>query len=142
MTRRRTMPRVRRPLATALGTALAVPLLAAAPAAASQGGAQGQVIVTALRFTVTVGGRTCAVDADLYRPAGVDKAHPAPAVLTTNGFGGSKSDGTTAATGKAFATAAMSPSPTRGSASASRAVSSRWTTRGSTAAPRPASSTS
>ncbi|MGW1866093.1 CocE/NonD family hydrolase [Streptomyces mauvecolor] len=106
VTRRRTVPRVRKPLATALGAALAVPLLAAAPAtaAAPQGAAPGQVTVTALRFTVTVGGRTCAVDADLYRPAGVDKAHPAPAVLTTNGFGGSKSDGTTDATGRAFAT--------------------------------------
>jgi len=43
------------------------------------------------------------VDADLYRPAGVDRARPAPAVLATNGFGGSKSDGPTDAVGRTFA---------------------------------------
>lgn len=43
------------------------------------------------------------MDADLYRPAGADAANPAPAVLATNGFGGSKSDGSTDAIGKAFA---------------------------------------
>ncbi|WP_199846425.1 CocE/NonD family hydrolase [Streptomyces sp. CB01201] len=107
MTRRRTVPRTRKPLAAALGAALAVTLLAAAPAVASPGAAQsaadGQVTVTALKFTVRAGGRSCAVDADLYRPAGVDRAHPAPAVLTTNGFGGNKADGSTAGTAKAFA---------------------------------------
>jgi len=36
--------------------------------------------------------QTCVVDADLYTPAGVKKANPAPAILTTNGFGGSKAD--------------------------------------------------
>ncbi|PJN02886.1 peptidase S15 [Streptomyces sp. CB01201] len=101
------MPRTRKPLAAALGAALAVTLLAAAPAVASPGAAQsaadGQVTVTALKFTVRAGGRSCAVDADLYRPAGVDRAHPAPAVLTTNGFGGNKADGSTAGTAKAFA---------------------------------------
>ncbi len=33
----------------------------------------------------------------------MDRDHPAPAVLGTNGFGGSKSDGSTATIGKAFA---------------------------------------
>ncbi len=107
MTRRRTVPRTRKPLAAALGAALAVPLLAAGPAVASPGAVRGtadkQVTVTALKFTIRAQGRTCAVDADLYRPAGVDKAHPAPAVLTTNGFGGNKADGSTAGTAKAFA---------------------------------------
>ena len=102
VTRRPAVPRNRKPLAAVLGAALAVPLLATAPATAS-GAAAGQVTVTALKFTVRADGGTCAVDADLYRPAGVDKAHPAPAVLTTNGFGGSKSDGSTNATAKAFA---------------------------------------
>ena len=32
------------------------------------------------------------MDADLYVPDGVTAATPAPAVLTTNGFGGSKDD--------------------------------------------------
>ncbi|MEV0320946.1 alpha/beta fold hydrolase [Streptomyces sp. NPDC050659] len=83
-----------------MGAALAAPLAFAAPAPASS---TGQYTVTALKFTVEAGGRSCTVDADLYRPAGVDAAHPAPAVLSTNGFGGSKSDGGTAAAGKAFA---------------------------------------
>lgn len=62
-----------------------------------------QYTVTPLKFTVRAGDRACTVDADLYRPEGVDAAHPAPAVLATNGFGGSKSDGSTDAIGKAFA---------------------------------------
>nr|WP_231905706.1 CocE/NonD family hydrolase [Streptomyces davaonensis] len=62
--------------------------------------ATSQYTVTALKFTVRTGGRTCTVDADLYRPSGVDHA---PAVLATNGFGGSKNDGSTDAIGKAFA---------------------------------------
>src|SRR4051812_22090751 len=36
--------------------------------------------------------RTCHIDADLYVPAGVDAAHPAAALLATNGFGGDKTD--------------------------------------------------
>ncbi|MCT9076663.1 CocE/NonD family hydrolase [Streptomyces fulvoviolaceus] len=76
------------PLALLLGATLATPATAT-----------GQYTVTALKFTVQTGGRTCTIDTDLYRPAGVDRA---PAVLTTNGFGGSKSDGSTDATAKAL----------------------------------------
>ncbi|MFE7170556.1 CocE/NonD family hydrolase [Streptomyces sp. NPDC057616] len=94
----RRVPRSRAALALALGAALTAPLALTAPAAST-----GQYTVSALKFTVQVGGRSCTVDADLYRPAGVDRAHPAPAVLATNGFGGSKSDGSTDAIGKAFA---------------------------------------
>lgn len=50
---------------------------------------------TPLTFTTHVGpddATTCLVDATLYRPAGATAAHPDPAVLTTNGFGGSKGD--------------------------------------------------
>jgi ABC-2 type transport system ATP-binding protein len=36
--------------------------------------------------------RTCTVVFDLYRPAGASAAQPVPAILTTNGFGGSKED--------------------------------------------------
>ncbi|MFD4708505.1 CocE/NonD family hydrolase [Streptomyces sp. NPDC058430] len=83
---------------------VAAPLALAAPAnAAPQAKQTGEYTVTALKFTVRAGGRSCVVDADLYRPAGVDAAHTAPAVLATNGFGGSKSDGSTDAIGKAFA---------------------------------------
>ncbi|MBE8476234.1 CocE/NonD family hydrolase [Streptomyces sp. 3R004] len=77
------------PLALLLGATLATP----APAT-------GQYTVTALKFTVQAGGRACTIDADLYRPTGVDRA---PAVLATNGFGGSKSDGSTDVIGRAFA---------------------------------------
>ncbi|MFF4871220.1 CocE/NonD family hydrolase [Streptomyces sp. NPDC000961] len=112
----RAVPRSRKLLALVAGaTALATPLAyaphafaapagAASPGAARAGaGEAGSYTVTPLKFTVRAGGRSCVVDADLYRPDGVDADHPAPAVLATNGFGGSKSDGSTDAIGKAFA---------------------------------------
>src|SRR5215210_6812553 len=34
----------------------------------------------------------CNVQANLFTPAGVSRANPAPAILATNGFGGSKAD--------------------------------------------------
>ncbi|GAB2892574.1 hypothetical protein GCM10027074_70820 [Streptomyces deserti] len=95
----RRVPRSRAPLALAVCAALIAPLAFTAPAAATT----VPYTVTPLTFTVRAGGRVCTVDADLYRPAGVDRARPAPAVLATNGFGGSKSDGSTDAIGKAFA---------------------------------------
>jgi putative CocE/NonD family hydrolase len=93
------VPGFRAPLALVLGATLTAPLALTAPAAA----ATGQYTVTALKFTVRAGDRTCTVDADLYRPTTVDRAHPAPAVVATNGFGGSKSDGSTNVVGEAFA---------------------------------------
>ncbi|WP_405851842.1 CocE/NonD family hydrolase [Streptomyces sp. NBC_01369] len=92
----------RKSAAYVAGAALAAPLVltGAARATAAE---PSQYTVTPLKFTLRAGGRSCTVDADLYRPAGVDAQHPAPAVLATNGFGGSKSDGTTDAIGKAFA---------------------------------------
>ncbi|MGW1816082.1 CocE/NonD family hydrolase [Streptomyces sp. NPDC002125] len=96
----RAVSRFRRPLTSLAGAALLAPLaLTGAPPAS----AADRYTVTALEFTVRAGDRTCTVDADLYRPDGVDARHPAPAVLATNGFGGSKSDGSTDAIGKAFA---------------------------------------
>ncbi|MEE1794482.1 CocE/NonD family hydrolase [Streptomyces sp. BE308] len=92
--------RFRKPLIAVAGAALVAPLAFAGPAQADA----AQYTVTPLKFTVQAGGRSCTVDADLYRPAGVDAAHPAAAVLATNGFGGSKSDGSTGTIGKAFAT--------------------------------------
>jgi predicted acyl esterase len=44
----------------------------------------------------------CTVDADIYRPDGVSRLNRAPAILTTNGFGGSKDDSNEAAIGKGF----------------------------------------
>lgn len=101
----RAVPRV---LSTLGAAALALPLALTTPTTASAAttattSALGAYTVTPLTFTLTTSSRRCTVDADLYRPAGVDAQHPAPAVLTTNGFGGSKSDGSTDATGKAFA---------------------------------------
>ncbi|MDQ8708410.1 CocE/NonD family hydrolase [Streptomyces sp. LHD-70] len=100
--------RSRSTLALSVGiaaAAVAAPLVLAAPAhsAPQQARAEGEFTVIPLKFTVDAGGRSCTVDADLYRPAGVDADHRAPAVLTTNGFGGSKADGSTDATAKAFA---------------------------------------
>ncbi|MGJ5697172.1 CocE/NonD family hydrolase [Streptomyces sp. SID7815] len=96
----RAVPRFRRPLTVLAGAALLAPLaLTGTPPAA----AADRYSVTALEFTVRAGDRSCTVDADLYRPAGVDAGHPAPAVLATNGFGGSKSDGSTDVIGRAFA---------------------------------------
>jgi ABC-2 type transport system ATP-binding protein len=49
----------------------------------------------ALKFDVLVGPNNdmqCTVDANLFTPDGASAAHPVPAMLATNGFGGSKAD--------------------------------------------------
>jgi predicted acyl esterase len=95
----------RRTAVAPLALVLALPVLAAIPAAHA---AAPAFTVKALKITTTVASETalgtpatCVVDADLYTPAGTTKAHPAPAILTTNGFGGSKAD--QAGLGKAYA---------------------------------------
>jgi ABC-2 type transport system ATP-binding protein len=45
---------------------------------------------------------TCVVNADVYKPDGASRSNPAPAILTTNGFGGSKDDSNETAIGKGF----------------------------------------
>lgn len=64
--------------------------LAALPAGAA---AEGYAVST-LHFNVTAGPANthCDVVGDLYTPASATVAHPVPAILTTNGFGGSKDD--------------------------------------------------
>ncbi|WP_243640455.1 CocE/NonD family hydrolase [Nocardioides jejuensis] len=60
--------------------------------------------VTPLHFAVTVGpdnDHPCDITGDLYLPTSASKAHPVPAILTTNGFGGSKAD--QAGLGRTFA---------------------------------------
>ena len=47
----------------------------------------------------------CTVQADLYTPEGVDAGNKAPAILTSNGFGGSKDDDGQKAGASAFAKA-------------------------------------
>lgn len=70
------------------GTGVAGAVLAA-PASAAD------VVPRDLTITVTGLGpeqRTCSIDADLYVPPGVDARRPGPALLATNGFGGTKAD--------------------------------------------------
>ncbi|WP_167762159.1 CocE/NonD family hydrolase [Blastococcus sp. CT_GayMR20] len=79
--------------ATALLTAAltSAGIAALAPPAA----ATGDNVPRNLTITVTDLGpekRTCSIDADLYVPAGATDANRAPALLTTNGFGGTKVD--------------------------------------------------
>ena len=60
--------------------------------------------VKTLHFAVKTGPNddiACDIVGDLYRPASATAANPAPAILTTNGFGGSKDD--QADFGKSFA---------------------------------------
>ena len=57
----------------------------------------GAADIAPRNLTITVTGlgpenRTCDIDADLYVPAGASAATPAPALLTTNVFGGTKED--------------------------------------------------
>src|SRR3954467_11912185 len=53
--------------------------------------------IVARDLTITVAhlgpeDRTCSIDADLYVPPGVTAQQPGPALLATNGFGGTKAD--------------------------------------------------
>ncbi|HET7529547.1 MAG TPA: CocE/NonD family hydrolase [Mycobacteriales bacterium] len=76
---------------------LTLPLLAGGTAARAAG--PGYTVVP-LTFTVTVpnesvggsGDQTCSIVGDLYKPADASPTHRVPAILTTNGFGGSKDD--------------------------------------------------
>jgi ABC-2 type transport system ATP-binding protein len=83
-----------------------LPLLAVAAASlvyAPAAHAEVTVTKTTIHVDTTVGpdGTThCDVVADLYVPSTATPATPAPAILTTNGFGGSKDD--QAGTGEAF----------------------------------------
>src|SRR5689334_10964785 len=70
------------------------------------GGAHADVpyTVQTLHFKVATGpgGTTpCDIVGDLYLPSAASPTHRVPAILTTNGFGGSKDD--QAGIGKAFA---------------------------------------
>ncbi|MCW3064125.1 MAG: transporter ATP-binding protein, partial [Solirubrobacterales bacterium] len=76
------------------GAALAAAVVAVALTGAPSAQAAGFHKRT-LHFDVVVGpndDQHCDVVGDLYTPDGASAAHPVPAVLTTNGFGGSKDD--------------------------------------------------
>ena len=104
----------KRRLCAALGSAALVATglgltAAAAPAATLTGTAPLDTVdaYTGLHFAVPAGAndlgqpQTCTVDADLYKPHSASAANRVPAILTTNGFGGSKDD--QAGIGRAFA---------------------------------------
>ncbi len=94
---------MRRPALAASVLALLAGLLAAA-AGTSPAAAAPAYTVQSLWFQVTVGpddDRTCNIVGDLYLPADASSDRRVPAILTTNGFGGSKDD--QAGIGAAFA---------------------------------------
>src|SRR5207248_2577448 len=82
----------KRRAATVLAVLVAL-LLVAAPQ--SSAAARPSYTVKTLHFDVLTGpngDHHCDIVGDLYKPRSASKAHPAPAILTTNGFGGSKDD--------------------------------------------------
>lgn len=79
-------------------------LLVVLGGSSAQARADEAFTVKTLRFDTKVGpqkDRSCEVLGDLYVPTAATAARPVPAILTTNGFGGSKDDQATAA--KAYA---------------------------------------
>ncbi len=94
---------MKRTLGVAIVAATAASLLVTPVAAAAHAGRAthpAKFTVTTLNFHVTVpnelpdgiGTQTCLIVGDLYKPANASASHPVPAILTTNGFGGSKDD--------------------------------------------------
>ena len=80
--------------ASAATLAIAAGVISTAGPSAAAG--TGYTVQT-LHFAVHVGptrSQACDVVGDLYTPTTASHAHPAPAILTTNGFGGSKADQT------------------------------------------------
>jgi ABC-2 type transport system ATP-binding protein len=70
-------------------------LTAGGMAALAPPASAAEIVPRDLTITVTGLGpekRTCEIDADLYVPAGVSAQKRAPALLATNGFGGTKDD--------------------------------------------------
>lgn len=90
MSRPRTTRKSLAALAALAAAAVGLPLAMTADAASAV-----KVTVQTLHFDTTVGpdnGTHCDVIGDLYTPSTATKRTPAPAILTTNGFGGSKDD--------------------------------------------------
>ncbi len=83
---------MRRLLSLVLTAVLATAVLAAVPSTTA-GAASPSYTVTPMWFRVTVGtGQTCTIVADRYTPKSASVNKQVPAILTTNGFGGSKDD--------------------------------------------------
>jgi len=98
---------VRQSRPAVLGAAALAAALVAGLTTTAAGPAQAAttVSVSSKSIDVTVGPagdrKVCTVVYDLYRPSTATRAHRKPAILTTNGFGGSKDD--QADLGRAFA---------------------------------------
>lgn len=73
--------------------ATTLPVTAMVSTAAAEPAAYTKKTLTFDMVTGPNDNKHCKVVADLYKPAGVSKNKPAPAIITTNGFGGSKDDG-------------------------------------------------
>ena len=100
----RPVPRTFLVLLATLATLATVGALVATTAPADAAAAAPTVTKTSHEIDVHVGptaAQTCTVVYDLYTPSSATKATPAPAILSTNGFGGSKDD--QADLGQAFA---------------------------------------
>jgi predicted acyl esterase len=91
-------------LAAFAATAVTTAALAASAALTATGAAAITTVTSrTIHIDVTVGpnnDQACTIVADLYVPSTASAASPAPAILTTNGFGGSKDD--QAGAGQAF----------------------------------------
>lgn len=94
---------MRRPVTAITTLALAAASLGTVALTASPSAAADPYAVQTLHFKVTVGpeAKVCDVVGDLYTPAAASSTNRMPAILTTNGFGGSKDD--QAGIGSAFA---------------------------------------
>ncbi len=93
-------------VATCLLGALATVSGPSAPTATASTGRPAAYTKRAITIPVKVGPRrdiACSIVADLYRPKGTDRQHRAPAILTTNGFGGAKDDPNQQGIGRGFA---------------------------------------
>jgi hypothetical protein len=85
---------MRRPVTVLTTLTLTVASLATVTATAAPSSAAELYAVETLHFRVTVGpdAQVCDIVGDLYTPAGASSTNRMPAILTTNGFGGSKDD--------------------------------------------------
>jgi ABC-2 type transport system ATP-binding protein len=97
---------MRRPLSVLTSAAVAVLALGstlAGPSTAASTDAAPPYSVQTLHFKVAVGpdAKVCDIVGDLYTPTAASSSNRMPAILTTNGFGGSKDD--QAGIGRAFA---------------------------------------
>ena len=94
---------MRRPVTVLTALAVATTSLGAVALSSSPSAAADTYSVQTLHFKVTTGpdAKVCDIVGDLYTPAAASSSNRMPAILTTNGFGGSKDD--QAGIGTAFA---------------------------------------